>query len=90
MNTMSPAMAMTMPTAMYTPSFDTMDRHDYGIKKHRKSASAGGGRAWSEDEVCVYVVPNLYSDKYIQSGLMPEYIRSIPSTWLGLILTAII
>ncbi|KUI61977.1 hypothetical protein VP1G_09125 [Cytospora mali] len=43
-------MTMTMPTAMYTPTFDVMDRHDYGIKKHRKNPSTGGGRAWSEDE----------------------------------------
>lgn len=44
-------MAMTMPTAMYAPTSDVMDRHDYGITKSRKSSSTGGGRAWSEDEV---------------------------------------
>lgn len=44
-------MAMTMPTAMYAPTSDVMDRHEYGITKSRKSSSTGGGRAWSEDEV---------------------------------------
>lgn len=48
---MSPTMAMTMPAAMYTPTSDVMDRHEYGITKSRKSSSTGGGRAWSEDEV---------------------------------------
>lgn len=48
---MSPTMAMTMPTAMYAPTCDVMDRHEYGITKSRKSSSTGGGRAWSEDEV---------------------------------------
>lgn len=38
--------------AAYTPGSDTLDRHEYGITKHRKVASTGGGRAWSEDEVC--------------------------------------
>ncbi|ROV90107.1 hypothetical protein VMCG_09783 [Cytospora schulzeri] len=47
---MSSAMAMAMPTVMYTPTFDAIDRQDYGIKKHRKTSSTGGGRAWSEDE----------------------------------------
>lgn len=56
---MSPTMAMAMPTVMYNPTFDTMNRHDYGIKKHRKNPSTGGGRAWSEDEVCVFVMSNL-------------------------------
>lgn len=47
-------MAMTMPPAMYAPTSDVMDRHDYGVTKHhRKNSSTGGGRAWSEDEVCV-------------------------------------
>ena len=36
----------------YTPSSDVIDRHDYGIQKNRKPASTGGGRAWSEEEVC--------------------------------------
>lgn len=45
-------MAMTMPAAMYAPASDVMDRHEYGITKSRKSSSTGGGRAWSEDEVC--------------------------------------
>lgn len=47
---MSPTMAMTMPAAMYAPTSDVMDRHEYGITKSRKSSSTGGGRAWSEDE----------------------------------------
>jgi hypothetical protein len=47
---MSPTMQMTVPTT-YTPTSDAMDRHDYGVTKNRKTASTGGGRAWSEDEV---------------------------------------
>ncbi|KAJ0104289.1 hypothetical protein J7T55_009453 [Diaporthe amygdali] len=47
---MSPTMAMTMPAAIYAPTSDVMDRHEYGITKSRKSSSTGGGRAWSEDE----------------------------------------
>ncbi|EAQ88750.1 hypothetical protein CHGG_05369 [Chaetomium globosum CBS 148.51] len=47
---MSPAMQMTGQHAPYTPRSDAMDRHDYGITKNRKTASTGGGRAWSEDE----------------------------------------
>ncbi|KAH8780858.1 hypothetical protein F5883DRAFT_406122 [Diaporthe sp. PMI_573] len=39
-----------MPAAMYNPTSDVMDRHEYGITKSRKSSSTGGGRAWSEDE----------------------------------------
>lgn len=35
----------------YTPTSDAIDRHEYGVNKHRKSASTGGGRAWSDDEV---------------------------------------
>lgn len=49
---MSPTMQMPAPGAPYTPTSDAMDRHEYGITKHRKTASTGGGRAWSEDEVC--------------------------------------
>ncbi|KAF3765232.1 hypothetical protein M406DRAFT_240807, partial [Cryphonectria parasitica EP155] len=48
---MSPTMAMTMSSAMYTPTTDALERHEYGITKHhRKTSSTGGGRAWSEDE----------------------------------------
>ena len=49
---MSPTMHMQAPAVPYTPNSDAMDRHEYGITKHRKTASTGGGRAWSEDEVC--------------------------------------
>jgi hypothetical protein len=42
---------MSAPPAAYIPTSDAMDRHDYGISKNRKTASTGGGRAWSEDEV---------------------------------------
>lgn len=42
---------MAMHSAMYTPTSDVMERHEYGITKHhRKNSSTGGGRAWSEDE----------------------------------------
>ncbi|KAB5518041.1 hypothetical protein GE09DRAFT_978693 [Coniochaeta sp. 2T2.1] len=41
---------MPAPSVPYTPTSDAMDRHEYGITKHRKTASTGGGRAWSEDE----------------------------------------
>lgn len=47
---MSPTM-MSAPPAVYTPTSDAMDRHEYGITKNRKTTSTGGGRAWSEDEV---------------------------------------
>jgi hypothetical protein len=50
---MSPAMQMTGQHVPYTPRSDAIDRHDYGITKSRKTASTGGGRAWSEEEVCV-------------------------------------
>jgi len=49
---MSPTMQMTAPPVTYNPTSDAMDRHDYGITKNRKATSTGGGRAWSEDEVC--------------------------------------
>lgn len=48
---------MAMHPAMYTPTSDVMERHEYGITKHhRKTSSTGGGRAWSEDEVCDFLV----------------------------------
>ncbi|KAK4120270.1 hypothetical protein N657DRAFT_683842 [Parathielavia appendiculata] len=47
---MSPTMQMSGPHVPYTPKSDAIDRHDYGITKNRKTASTGGGRAWSEDE----------------------------------------
>lgn len=34
----------------YPTTSDALDRHDFGVTKHRKAASTGGGRAWSEDE----------------------------------------
>ncbi|KAL2195367.1 hypothetical protein P885DRAFT_40319 [Corynascus similis CBS 632.67] len=47
---MSPTMQMTGHHIPYTPRSDAIDRHDYGITKNRKTASTGGGRAWSEEE----------------------------------------
>ncbi|KXJ88689.1 hypothetical protein Micbo1qcDRAFT_166127 [Microdochium bolleyi] len=48
---MSPSVAFGgHHSAMYTPTSDMMDRHEYGVQKQRKPASTGGGRAWSEDE----------------------------------------
>ncbi|KAK4098885.1 hypothetical protein N658DRAFT_431153 [Parathielavia hyrcaniae] len=41
---------MSAPHGPYTPRSDVINRHDYGITKNRKTASTGGGRAWSEDE----------------------------------------
>jgi hypothetical protein len=41
---------VTQLAAAFTPVSDAMDRHDMGVNKCRKSASTGGGRAWSEDE----------------------------------------
>lgn len=35
----------------FTPTSDAMGRHEYGVTKTRKTASTGGGRAWSEEEV---------------------------------------
>ena len=49
---MSSTMHMTTPPVTYTPTSDAMDRHEYGVSKSRKVTSTGGGRAWSEDEVC--------------------------------------
>ncbi len=48
---MSPTMQMTARPAVYAPTSDAMERHEYGVTKNRKAASTGGGRAWSEDEV---------------------------------------
>jgi hypothetical protein len=49
---MSSAMQMSGQHVQYIPTSDTMNRHEYGITKNRKTAaSTGGGRAWSEDEV---------------------------------------
>lgn len=50
---MSPAMHPAPQTAAYIPTSDASNRHDYGVTKTRKTTSTGGGRAWSEDEVCV-------------------------------------
>ncbi|TEY60692.1 hypothetical protein BOTCAL_0178g00160 [Botryotinia calthae] len=36
-------------SSTYVP-VDVAQRHEYGIQKNRKTASTGGGRAWSEDE----------------------------------------
>lgn len=41
--------ANVAPTSYST--IDAVNRHDFGVQKNRKSASTGGGRAWSEDEV---------------------------------------
>lgn len=48
---MSPSMELTRTNMAYVPTSDALERHEYGITKHRKTASTGGGRAWSEDEV---------------------------------------
>lgn len=40
------------PQSAYTPTSDVPPRRDYGgVTKSRKTASTGGGRAWSEEEV---------------------------------------
>jgi hypothetical protein len=49
---MSPTLQLAGPSTLYTPLSDVLERHEYGITKNRKPASTGGGRAWSEDEVC--------------------------------------
>ncbi|KAF7551900.1 hypothetical protein G7046_g7582 [Stylonectria norvegica] len=41
---------MATASAPYMPSSDAMDRQSCGVTKSRKTASTGGGRAWSEDE----------------------------------------
>lgn len=74
---------MTMPTAMYTPTFDAVDRRDYGIKKHRKHPSTGGGRAWSEDEVCSPVVytskaGRIYIDRNHIWYLLKKFMTNYP------------
>ncbi|KAL2272020.1 hypothetical protein VTJ83DRAFT_1391 [Remersonia thermophila] len=47
---MSPVMPMTGQRLPYTPRSDVLERHEYGVTKTRKTASTGGGRAWSEEE----------------------------------------
>ncbi|KAK4227754.1 hypothetical protein QBC38DRAFT_183146 [Podospora fimiseda] len=47
---MSPTIPMTGHPALYTPTSDAMDRHEYGVSKNKKVTSTGGGRAWSEEE----------------------------------------
>jgi hypothetical protein len=39
----------------YSP-VDAINRHDFGVQKNRKQASTGGGRAWNEDEVRIFVL----------------------------------
>jgi hypothetical protein len=39
---------------------DAINRHDFGVQKNRKQASTGGGRAWSEDEVRLYVLRGVF------------------------------
>jgi hypothetical protein len=46
-------------SSTYTPS-DVIDRHNYAVQKNRKTASTGGGRAWSEEEVC-HTAPLCYT-----------------------------
>lgn len=49
---------MELTQVMYNPSSDAMQRHNnYGVQKHRKSLSTGGGRAWSHSEVCYFDPP---------------------------------
>ncbi|KAI1816189.1 hypothetical protein GGS20DRAFT_254157 [Poronia punctata] len=48
---MAPLAQLNKPGGLpYTPKRDALDRHGFGISKSRKLVSAGGGRAWSEDE----------------------------------------
>ncbi|KAK4131550.1 hypothetical protein BT67DRAFT_152422 [Trichocladium antarcticum] len=47
---MATAMHMTGQSVPYAPTSDGMGRREYGVTKNRKTASTGGGRAWSEDE----------------------------------------
>ena len=48
---MSPV-PMELTNIMYTPSQEAPLRQKPGSNKHRKSLSTGGGRAWSDSEVC--------------------------------------
>lgn len=45
-------MHLAPQSAAYIPTSDASARHEYGVTKTRKTTSTGGGRAWSEDEVC--------------------------------------
>ena len=47
---MAPTMPLA-PQAAYTPTSDAPRRDYGGVTKPRKTASTGGGRAWSEEEV---------------------------------------
>ena len=49
---MSPTVAVMTAPVTFAPTSGTMDRRDYGITKTKKTTSTGGGRAWSEEEVC--------------------------------------
>ena len=54
---MAPTMQPLARQPVYTPTSDAMGRHEYAVTKPyaaakpRKTASTGGGRAWSEEEV---------------------------------------
>ena len=45
--------APSAPPHSYTPISppNAVDRDDFAVHKHRRSASTGGGRAWTEEEV---------------------------------------
>jgi hypothetical protein len=70
---MSPTMAHTPSPienqAYRSASPSRVDRHDYAIQKHRKQASTGGGRAWTEEEVLPdHIITNsLSADPFLGS-----------------------
>jgi hypothetical protein len=72
---MSPTMQMSAPPAPYTPTSDAMDRHEYGVTKNRKTASTGGGRAWSEDEVRADITGAIVLRLFAQACVVPKVPR---------------
>lgn len=63
MNQMNTSAHVALST--YSP-VDAVSRHDYGVQKNRKPASTGGGRAWSEDEVCISSMEFDYDADHLQ------------------------
>lgn len=49
---MSRALQKMAQPVPYTLTSDAVNRHGYGVTKGKKTTSTGGGRAWTEEEVC--------------------------------------
>lgn len=60
-------------SSTYVP-VDVAQRHEYGIQKNRKTASTGGGRAWSEDEVWIKQILSIgaITNQFLLGSLSPS------------------